>query len=249
MLNKLINFKKEGNLLVVTDLHGNLKDYNKYIDLWDCDNENNHILFVGDLIHAHKVEDKSIEILNDAIEKLNNYNNFHVLLGNHEWCHITDTNIFKEDINQTKSFKNLIKSKYGSLDLLNKYVELFKLLPIAAKTDNGIFISHAGPTSHVNSLNELEYFLNNNNYNNKIIDDLLWARPEMFYKREINNFLNTINCKYMVVGHTPVDGVKFNGNQLIVSSSFDTKYKAYLDIDLKKEFDSVNDFFKCINYI
>ena len=33
---KFIKLPSKGRLLIVTDLHGNLEDYEKYIDLWDC---------------------------------------------------------------------------------------------------------------------------------------------------------------------------------------------------------------------
>ena len=46
----------------------------------------------------------------------------------------------------------------------------------------------------------------------------------------------------MIVGHTVVDsGYKIIGNQLILSSSFFTSLKSYLDIDLSKDYESMDD--------
>ena len=101
MNDKLIELPKKGRLLVVSDLHGNYNDYEAYINLWDSEDPDFHIVFLGDLIHSPYFNDKSIEILDDVIEKDKKYSNFHVLLGNHEWAHITHTDIFKDYENQT----------------------------------------------------------------------------------------------------------------------------------------------------
>ena len=46
----------------------------------------------------------------------------------------------------------------------------------------------------------------------------------------------------MIVGHTVVDsGYKIIGNQMILSSSFYTSVKSYLDIDLSKDYSSMED--------
>ena len=43
----------------------------------------------------------------------------------------------------------------------------------------------------------------------------------------------------MIVGHTPMNGLHIIGNQLIMDSSFCTKTKYYLDIDLSKEYNDI----------
>ena len=66
-------------LFVVTDIHGNLQDFNDYLNLWLMD-KSNHIVFTGDLIHHdEKSKDKSLEIL-DLVRVYNRYSTFHVLL-------------------------------------------------------------------------------------------------------------------------------------------------------------------------
>ena len=110
---KFIQLPAKGRLLIVTDLHGNLQDYEKYIDLWDCDNPENHLVFVGDFIHSTDENDGSIEIIDDVIDKFNKYPNFHPLLGNHEWSHIVGSPVFKGFNNQTHDFEDLIIQKKG----------------------------------------------------------------------------------------------------------------------------------------
>jgi len=52
-------------------------------------------------------------------------------------------------------------------------------------------------------------------------------------------FLKKVSCRFSVVGHTPVDGYKIIGNQLILSSSLSTGRKCYLELDLEKDVNDV----------
>ena len=52
MNDKLIELPDYGRLIVVTDLHGDLDDYNHYLSLWDESDPDFHIVFTGDLIHG-----------------------------------------------------------------------------------------------------------------------------------------------------------------------------------------------------
>lgn len=53
----------------------------------------------------------------------------------------------------------------------------------------------------------------------------------------------------MVVGHTVVDGYFTYGNQLIVSSSFGSDNKAYLDVDLSLPVRNVDYLINNIKFI
>ena len=87
-MDKLIELPDCGRLIVVSDLHGNFRDYKRYLKLWNSDDSDFHIVFLGDMIHAIDGEDGSVEIVEDAIFKSGQYPNYHCLLGNHEWCQL-----------------------------------------------------------------------------------------------------------------------------------------------------------------
>ena len=177
MNDKLIELPDYGRLIVVTDLHGNLEDYNDYLDLWDESDPDFHIVFCGDLIHGLDEDtDGSVEILDDAIAKSKVYSNFHTLLGNHEWAHITNTEIYKKF-------------------LWNRY--------------------------------------------NRVTD---------YTKGDVDRFLDVVGSKVMIVGHCPVESYKVFGKQIIMSSSFATKVKTYLDIDLSMEINDIKDVQKQLKF-
>lgn len=244
---KFVKLPSEGRLLIVTDLHGDLEDYERYIGLWNCDDPNFHLVFVGDFIHSIYDDDGSIEIIDDVIEKNKKYPNFHPLLGNHEWSHIVGSPVFKGYNNQSQDFENLIVEKKGSLEPhLSKYIEFFKSMPLFVQTENGLFISHAGPSRYIHTKNAF-YRIFDNDYNYHILHDFLWNRYDTDYvEDDVDNFLKVIGSNCMVVGHTVVDEYFIYGDQMILSSSFGTLDKAYLDIDLSVP---INNMGELVNYI
>lgn len=249
---KILYLASCGRLIIVTDLHGNYEDYNKYVDLWDSKDKDCHIVFVGDLIHATNEEDKSVEILDDVINKCQNYHNFHVLLGNHEWAHITKTDIYKLKKNQRLTFEEEIICKKGSLyPTLNDYVDFFKSLPLFIKTENGLFISHAGPSKKIKTMEDFNEILKDD-YNNEVLYEFLWNRcidDKDYNEKDVSNFLEIIGSNCMIVGHTPVKGYKVIGKQVILSSSFETNYKAYYDVDLSKKIDNISELRNYLKFL
>jgi len=246
---KYLKYPNKGKLIVVSDLHGNLTDYKKYISKWNCEDPNCHILFTGDLIHATKQEDKSIEILEDVIKKSEKHDNFNALLGNHEWAHIANVSIQKGNTHPKEAFEDLIKIRFNGKNPLKKYISFFKKMPIIAKTSNGVFISHAGPFCGIKSEQNLEKITNSQNYRLTELEGFLWIRYYEISEKSIDDFLDIVNCKAMVVGHTVVDGIKIHGNQIIISSSFNTQKKAYLEIDLEAKIESKKDLEKMVKYL
>ena len=263
MNDKLLELPKRGRLLIASDLHGNYDDYEAYINLWDGEDPDFHMLFLGDLIHSPYFDDRSIEILDDAIEMDRKYSNFHILLGNHEWAHITHTDIYKDGENVREDFEQLISYKKGFIEpSITEYIRFFKTLPFFAKTANGLFISHAGPSKRVKTIDDFDNIFDGD-YSNPILYDFLWNRPtrniygsrnilssnRKYTEGDVFSFLNIVGSNCMVVGHSPVNGYQKLGNQLIISSSFETDAKAYLDIDLSKDILHMNPLLDCIRYL
>jgi serine/threonine-protein phosphatase PP1 catalytic subunit len=253
MNDKLIELPDHGRLIVVTDLHGNLEDYNHYLSLWDESDPDFHIVFAGDLIHGlDESTDGSVDILDDAIAKSRQYSNFHTLLGNHEWAHITNNEIYKNNQPLLLGFKNVISYKYGLIEPhLTDYIRFFKTMPYFVRTANGLFISHSGPSDKVKSIEAFDRIFEDG-YSSPILYDFLWNRYNKvtdYTKSDVNKFLEVVGSKAMVVGHCPVESYKLYGNQIIMSSSFQTKVKTYLDIDLSMEISDIKDVQKQLKFI
>lgn len=249
---RILKLPASGILLVITDLHGNYKDFKKYENIWNQFLDNgNHVILTGDVIHAYNSSiDYSVDILESLMEYCE-YDQFHLLLGNHEWCHIVEKSVYKGIKNQNEDFEELLKLKFGYrwVEHLDMYVDFFKTLPFAAKTSNGVLISHSGPTIHSTYLGDLEN-ISENGYDNDMLHDLLWKRDYEFYEADLDLFLESNKCKYHVVGHTPVDGYQVNyGRQLVLSSSLGCVRKAYLELDLEKEIKNIDQLVGMVRFL
>lgn len=249
----LIELPPKGKALIVTDLHGNLKDYAKLMDLWKIiSNRKHHLIFTGDLINAIGQEaDGSIEILESLIEELKINKKLHVLLGNHEWATIVQASIYKGGENQVRNFENLLKERFRDRwqEKLSEYIKFFKTFSIAVKTANGVFISHAGPPKNIKRQGKIVNITEEGYFQNQALYEILWNRYGDYTKKDVENFLNIMGCKVMIVGHTPVNGVKTIGKQIIISSSYSKGKKACILLDLEKEITKTQDITKMVKYL
>ena len=161
---------------------------------------------------------------------------FMYYLGNHEWAQILDESIYKGGLNQTQDFKGLVYKKYGEKteEKMEFYKKFFKTLAIAVRTENKVLISHAGPSPHLKSKEDIKNISNNDYSNNLVLYDMVWNRNMECSRNYLDPFLKYLNCNASIVGHTPVDGVELVGNQLIVSSSFGTDRKAYVELESRR---------------
>ena len=156
---KLIKLPLKGKALIITDLHGNLEDYNRYMEIWkEFKDKNNHLILTGDFIHSCYQIDGSLEIIDSVKNHFENEKNFHVLLGNHEWAQITGESVYKGFSNQTQDFIDLIQEKYdkNADNKMESYINFFKKLAIAIKTENKVLVSHAGPSQHLKSEDDIK---------------------------------------------------------------------------------------------
>ncbi len=248
----VIEIPRQGVAFIVTDLHGNIDDFNKVIEIWENQStKENHLILTGDFIHAMGAEnDNSLEILDSVRADCKKYKNFNLLLGNHEWATITHLSVYKGGVNQSLNFVEILKDKFGGewKVKLEEYTNFFKELPVAVKTGNKVFISHAGPPKGIKSFNDITNLTVKGYSNNPVLYELLWNRYGDYSKNDVDSFLDAVGCKAMIVGHTPVKGYKLIKNLLIVSSSYSKGKKAYVELDLEKEIRNGKDIKKMVKY-
>ncbi|AXV39171.1 metallophosphoesterase [Methanobacterium sp. BAmetb5] len=250
----VIKLPRRGLAVLASDLHGNLKDFHKLLQIWkNIPVKDKYLIFTGDFIHAMgtKEADKSLELLEEIHLDCKKYPGFHLLLGNHEWATITGNPVYKGGVNQSLIFEKLLKDKYGSQwkVKLDEYTSFFKKLPVAVKTSNGVFISHSGPPENVRSLQQIMNITRRGYSANQSLFELLWRRYPEYSKQDVDQFLEAVGCQAMMVGHTPVDGYKLYGNQLIISSSYTKGRKVYVELDLEKKIKNGGDLKKMVRYL
>ena len=125
-----------------------------------------------------------------------------------------------------------VQSPYGyarASELPSISIDFFKSLPYFIKTDNGLFISHAGPSKKIYSMDDFKKIFSDD-YENYYLYDFLWNRYKVNYDtNDISKFLKIIGSNYMIIGHNPVNRYEIFGKQLIISSSYKTDKKSEED--------------------
>lgn len=252
-MSKIVELPPKGKALVITDLHGNLRYFRFYERIWKEYLRNGHqVVLAGDLIHGlDPDQDYSIEML-DAVIKYQEYENFHYLLGNHELSHITEDNVYKCGFNQRTAFEDILYDKFLETpgEKLREYIDFFEKLPLAVKTSNQVIISHAGPPQDFTDLHELDQVAYDDYLRKEKLKGLLWRRGTEFTRRQLELFLEYNDAKFHVVGHTPVDGYQVNhGRQLVISSGLSEGRRTYLELDLEKEVNDMDQLVGMLKFV
>lgn len=178
--NKVIDIAK-GKILAVTDLHGNLKDFEKVLSLFQNLREQGkatHLVFLGDLIHARKTTDYSVEILDRLMEMGCNKpdGNLFALMGNHEMVHIYHVELWRGGQSYTHAFEGAIQGKR------EKYIRFLMDMPFAVRSQGGVLLHHTGAGAIIGTKRHKEYgvkFKFLRNWPHEQILDRLFHHPHL----------------------------------------------------------------------
>lgn len=151
----------QGNIYVVSDLHGEWEPYIRYRDhffsLYD-EGLADYLVFLGDMIHGYgpPEEDASVDILLDLIslEQEHGLHNVIMLLGNHELAHIYFTPIRKGDLNFVPRFEHMMGDHRAQI------MAFLRSLPFVVRTAAGVMLTHAGASTLTASPEAAEWLLN-----------------------------------------------------------------------------------------
>lgn len=148
---------KSGRMMVVSDIQGNKRDFERIIQLYQLLKNHKkieYLLICGDLIHGYPgYDDESFELLNTIIELRKSDPNIIHLMGNHELAHVLHWNLQKGIINFTMNLEEKIQSNRAH------YWSYLNDLPFAITTENGLFINHTGPSKALGGVKDPVYDL------------------------------------------------------------------------------------------
>jgi len=241
--NGLAKIVSKGKIIVVGDIHGDLDTLNKIFEVIDIENflkeEGNVIIFLGDYADRGKY---GPEVLERVFELKVRYSDQVLLLrGNHEISEYWD--VFPFDLGY--QLKDRFRDKAGIV--FKSLMELFDLLPFAAYIDNFVFLVHGGIPIDVKTLKEIA-----KGEINTLIQ-LVWNDPfegygyrysprgigYLFGVDITNDFLSSNSLKFVIRGHEPCEGFKFNHNNKVItvfsSKVYRNKKAGVLLLDLKNE--------------
>ncbi len=130
-----------GRLMVVSDLQGNLRDFQRVLNHFDrlCLEQQTTLVVCGDLIHAQPGEpDHSLEMLDALISRISQGESIIYLMGNHELAHVMHWDLFKAGHNYTRPLEKAFENQR------KPYAKFLNSLPFALITCGGLLINHSG---------------------------------------------------------------------------------------------------------
>ncbi|MEZ0227712.1 MAG: metallophosphoesterase [Planctomycetota bacterium] len=258
-----------GRLILSTDIHGNLEDFRRVAQAFErwLDKTDAYLLYTGDLIHGPCYEksgwpehlgdyypDQSPRVIDELVNLQRKYKGrVFSLIGNHEHSHIggPHTRKFHKEPSETAYLERTIGP-----EKTEEFHALFRTFPLCAVVGKGVVVTHGAPRVLEASFAEIcavEY----GGHDEKtipqmlevpILGELFWTRAagslvvRRFMKRmELGDQANHV----VVYGHDPVrrGWAREGMEQLCFSTSFACKNarKVYLDLDLDREYRSVDD--------
>ncbi|MCA9960322.1 MAG: metallophosphoesterase family protein [Chloroflexota bacterium] len=149
-----------GNIMVVTDLHGDWEAYQLYRDHFlnaYKQGTMDYLILAGDLIHysGPPEADGSLRMVLDVMKLQNTIGNRIIyLMGNHELPHIYSITLQKGKHLYTPTFEAAMGKHRRQI------LSFFDQLPFYVRTRGGVTISHAGASAAISERNSVERLLN-----------------------------------------------------------------------------------------
>jgi hypothetical protein len=218
------------DVFVAGDLHGNIENFKRILDLADLQKHRKRHLVLQELVHGPFRYPKTggdqshrlVDLL--AALKCQYPARVHCLLGNHELSQWTNRSITKgnEDLNQL--FRLGIETAYGGAadEIYAAYLKLFAALPVAIRTPNRVLLSHSLPVA--SRLDEWELSkLGEDDSDDAFklggsVHCVVWGRDTD--QQTAERYLSKVEADLLVTGHIPQDeGFTVpNDRQLILDS-------------------------------
>lgn len=260
MTSRLLRLPASGRLLAATDIQGNLRDFERMLELFEDSPEDTVLVFTGDLVHGPDeytenhwpdylgtpYKDESPEVVRQLAEAQARYpGRVHSLLGNHEHSHVGGPRTAKFHHDEAKALEDRMSPEDAEA-----MRTLFRRFPLVAAAPNGVVLLHASPSATLNDASELDH-VELEGYAHMGIEEFfhipvlgatLWSR--MALPTQAKAFLKPLNGRVAIYGHDVVrEGYeKVGDEQLCVSTSFALfdEHKVYVELDLAKPYADVH---------
>jgi Calcineurin-like phosphoesterase len=261
---RVLRLPDHGRLLVCTDLQGCLRDFHRFVELFELalleHQGDAHVLFTGDLIHGPHIDpedwpdflgeyyrDASGEVMMAYASLAARYpGRVHALLGNHEHGHIGGPHTAKFAADEVALLEQILGP--SATARMRGIIHTFAL---AALTRCGAVFTHGAPAAQIDSVADLEAAdLSGAHYasplevlDTPVVGKILWARSAS--DAESRRFLRATNGTVAIYGHDVIpEGYEMVGDtQIVVSTSFGVfdSNKVYISLDLATRYRNVHD--------
>jgi hypothetical protein len=261
---RVLRLPDRGRLLVCTDLQGCLRDFERFVHIFEQALHHHHgdahVLFTGDLIHGPHIDpedwpdflgeyyrDASGEVMMGYAALAARYpGRVHALLGNHEHGHVGGPHTAKFAADEVALLEQILGP--AATARMRAIIQTFALAAVARC---GAVFTHGAPAAQIDSIADLEAAdLSGAGFaspldvlDTPIVGKLLWARSAT--DAESRRFLRAMNGTIAIFGHDVVpEGYETSGDtQMVVSTSFGLfdANKVYISLDLAARYRAIGD--------
>jgi hypothetical protein len=227
------------DVMVVGDLHGNIRAFQKILKLAALDQNPARHLVLQELIHGGPMYpdeqgDRSHQLV-DLVSALKcQYpERVHLILGNHELSELTGRMIGKNGKALNAVFRQGIMTAYGARadEVYHAYKALFATLPLAVRTPNRVYLCHTIPDAiYLDDLDagvfQLDEWPPEAMKRGGAIYALTWGRDTA--PETLDRFAKLVDADWFITGHQPCDDgfQQPNHRQIIIDGT--DPHPAYL---------------------
>lgn len=218
------------DVFVTGDLHGNLGNFQQFLQLADLARHPRRHFVMQELIHGPFRYPDGSDKSHQAVDlwcalKCQFPTRVHFLPGNHEVSQWTNRAIAKGQFDLNANFLDGVRHAYGRhADLIYAaYLELFQALPVAVRTPNRVLISHSLPTANAMHAFAPDAFdASEHNHNDLapggFVYSLVWGRD--CSTANVAEYLRRADSDWLISGHIPCDAgfAVPNDRQIILDS-------------------------------
>jgi len=148
----LIHLPDNGSLIISGDIHGHRRNFEKMIAFADLNNNPDRHIILQEIIHGGPEDPQggclSYKLLFDVVQyKLDFPDRVHIIMGNHATAFINDGEVLKNGKEMNRAMRSAIEREFGndSSEIISAMKQFLFSMPLAARCDTKIWISHSLP--------------------------------------------------------------------------------------------------------
>jgi hypothetical protein len=243
---QVVHLPPEGEVWMTGDIHDHRRNWDKLIKYADLANNPQRHLILHELIHGDHYDATGAEgswrMLFEAAQLKCDYpSQVHFLLANHDLAQIHGEGIMKAGISVCEAFNGGVTRDFpeGGTNVTVAITEFLLSLPLAIRTDRGVFFSHSLPSN--DNLPKFDYTvfdrpLTGPDYKRRVgpVYQRIWGRH--ISPAGVDTFAEKMNARLLITGHQPQEmGYAVNGDKHLIVAS-DHNHGGYLPMDLAVDY-------------
>lgn len=240
-----LRFPNYGQIVMTGDMHGHDRNLNRIKKFADLKHSRARHVVLHELIHSEPfgalAEDMSHQAVLEAAKwKVEYPDQVHFLQSNHELSQLTGKEITKNGRMVNYDFERGMAITYGNrtdevLSALCEYIDSF---PLAARTENRIFLSHSLPNARVLPSFDpgvvKRKLTHDDKHEGGHAYHLVWGRQHT--ADSLRTLADAFDVDWFICGHQPQEtGWDVVHERMIILAS-DHSHGMFLPFDLRKEY-------------